>query len=123
MPGGHKSGTHADALKGAITNGIKKTLGMFGIGKKSYEGILDEDNRPSTQENAQNSTYTVFKQQTGYVPHINGKTAKCKHPSATSKEGKEYCSLLCWLPEEERAKKGLEPLKMNLKFQVDDFNF
>ena len=44
--GGHKSEMYADALKGAITNSFKKTLGFFGIGKKAYEGMLDDDYRP-----------------------------------------------------------------------------
>lgn len=44
--GGHKSEAFADAMKGAITNSLKKTLGMFGVGKKAYEGTIDEDYRP-----------------------------------------------------------------------------
>ena len=44
--GGHVSSFYADALKGAITNALKKTLGMFGIGKKAYEGTIDEDYLP-----------------------------------------------------------------------------
>ena len=49
--GGHKSELHADALKGAITNGFKKTVAFFGVGKKAYEGTIDEDYRPLPQEN------------------------------------------------------------------------
>lgn len=45
-PGGHISSSYSDALKGAITNALKKTFGMFGIGKKAYEGTLDEDYQP-----------------------------------------------------------------------------
>lgn len=41
--GGHIGGTHADALKGAITNALKKTAAMFGVGKQAYEGTLDDD--------------------------------------------------------------------------------
>jgi hypothetical protein len=44
--GGHKSESYADALKGAITNSLKKTLGLFGIGKKAYEGTIDDDYLP-----------------------------------------------------------------------------
>lgn len=44
--GGHKAEMHADAKKGAITNGLKKTLALFGVGKKAYEGTLDDDYRP-----------------------------------------------------------------------------
>lgn len=43
--GGHKADSYADALKGAITNGFKKTVALFGVGKKAYEGTLDEDYR------------------------------------------------------------------------------
>lgn len=42
--GGHNSNNYADALKGAITNGFKKTAGMFGVGKDVYEGTVDDDN-------------------------------------------------------------------------------
>lgn len=45
-PGGHISSSYSDALKGAITNALKKTFGMFGVGKKAYEGTLDEDYQP-----------------------------------------------------------------------------
>jgi len=44
--GGHRSEMHADALKGAITNGFKKTVSLYGVGKKAYEGTLDEDYMP-----------------------------------------------------------------------------
>lgn len=44
--GGHISSSYADALKGAITNSLKKTLGLFGVGKKAYEGMLDDDYKP-----------------------------------------------------------------------------
>lgn len=47
--GGHKSEMHADALKGAITNGFKKTVTFFGVGKKAYEGTIDDDYRPIPQ--------------------------------------------------------------------------
>ena len=46
-PGGHQSSSYADAKKGAVTNALKKALGMFGVGKKAYEGTLDEDYRPA----------------------------------------------------------------------------
>ena len=48
--GGHKSEMYADALKGAITNSFKKTLGFFSIGKKAYEGTIDDDYRPIPTE-------------------------------------------------------------------------
>jgi len=47
--GGHRADMYADALKGAITNGFKKTAAFFGVGKKAYEGTIDEDYRPIPQ--------------------------------------------------------------------------
>jgi len=41
--GGHISTTYGDALKGAITNGLKKTAALLGVGKGAYEGTLDDD--------------------------------------------------------------------------------
>jgi len=55
--GGHKSEMYSDALKGAITNGFKKTVSLFGVGKKAYEGTLDEDYR--APYNGQNGKKTV----------------------------------------------------------------
>lgn len=63
-PGGHISATYADAKKGALTNGLKKTLGMFGIGKAAYEGTLDDDYLPT--------------------PDMSGKPAKTITPSKTA---------------------------------------
>lgn len=51
--GGHRSGMHADALKGAITNGFKKTVALFGLGRKAYEGTIDEDYRGIPTEEQQ----------------------------------------------------------------------
>ena len=53
--GGHKSEMYADALKGAITNGFKKTAAFFGVGKKAYEGTIDDDYRPIPVEETQKS--------------------------------------------------------------------
>lgn len=39
------SGVHsqkANAIKGAITNGFKKAAAMYGIGKKFYEGLVED---------------------------------------------------------------------------------
>jgi len=41
--GGHISSAYADAYKGAITNALKKTAALFGVGKGAYEGTLDDD--------------------------------------------------------------------------------
>lgn len=45
--GGHKSGSEADAEKGAYTNGFKKCVAMYGVGRQAYEGTLDDDNVPA----------------------------------------------------------------------------
>lgn len=41
--GSHVSSVYGDALKGALTNGIKKTAALFGVGNQAYLGILDDD--------------------------------------------------------------------------------
>jgi hypothetical protein len=41
--GNHLSSVYGDALKGALTNGIKKTSALFGVGNQAYLGILDDD--------------------------------------------------------------------------------
>ena len=46
MVGGHTSNNYTDALKGAITNSLKKAAAMFGVGKEAYEKTIDEDNLP-----------------------------------------------------------------------------
>ena len=54
--GGHKSEMYSDALKGAITNGFKKTVAFFGVGKNAYEGTIDEDYRPPTYKHGEIDT-------------------------------------------------------------------
>lgn len=44
VPGNHISKNIGDAHKGAMTNSLKKALAFFGVGKKAYEGSLDDDN-------------------------------------------------------------------------------
>lgn len=46
LVGGHTSNNFADALKGAITNGLKKTLALWGVGSKAFRGEIDDDNTP-----------------------------------------------------------------------------
>ena len=48
--GGHTSMTYADALKGAITNGFKKTAAFWGVGRDAYAGTIDDDNTPLPDE-------------------------------------------------------------------------
>lgn len=75
--GGHESLEESSAYKGAYTNAFKKAVAMLGVGKKAFEGTLDEDlfgveaqesssiqtntkpsqsnNKPSDQDNKSNS--------------------------------------------------------------------
>lgn len=48
--GGHTAMTYADALKGAITNGFKKTAAFWGVGRDAYAGTIDDDNNPLPDE-------------------------------------------------------------------------
>ena len=43
--GGHTSNNYGDALKGAITNALKKTAALFGAGRQAYEGTIDDDSK------------------------------------------------------------------------------
>jgi hypothetical protein len=44
--GGHLATLHCDALKGAITNGLKKTAAFWGVGRAAFAGTIDDDNKP-----------------------------------------------------------------------------
>ncbi len=46
LAGGHTSVTFGDALKGAVTNGLKKTAALFGIGSDAFRGEIDPDDKP-----------------------------------------------------------------------------
>lgn len=117
--GGHKADAHADALKGAITNGFKKTLAFFGVGKKAYEGTIDDDYLPEDDGNAiAHDVKKAFSKpmpqtneppfadappmDSGYrpIPHASelGVCKSCGAPNLMSKtKGKPYCSKKCWL--------------------------
>jgi hypothetical protein len=41
--GSHTASNYGDALKGAITGGVKKCGALFGVGKQAFEGSLDDD--------------------------------------------------------------------------------
>lgn len=98
--GGHKSEMYFDAHKGAITNSIKKTLSLFSIGKKAFEGVLDEDYRPLPMNLPKNN----FSGQNGAnlkpqaispatAPHIFGNCPECNSKLAVSKYNSSelYC--------------------------------
>lgn len=53
--GGHTARTFADALKGAITNGFKKTAAFWGVGREAYAGEIDDDNVPLPESHDQRS--------------------------------------------------------------------
>lgn len=54
--GGHTSMTYHDALKGAITNAIKKTAAFFGVGSKAFRGELDDDNKSLPESHEQKTS-------------------------------------------------------------------
>ncbi len=41
--GSSKNALQGDALKGGLTNALKKAAGMFGVGRAAFEGVIDED--------------------------------------------------------------------------------
>ena len=47
--GSHVSVSHGDALKGAITNSMKKTAAMYGVGRQAYEDSIDDDDETRKQ--------------------------------------------------------------------------
>lgn len=49
--GGHIAKLHADALKGAITNGFKKVAAFWGVGSSAFRGEIDDDNKPYPEDN------------------------------------------------------------------------
>jgi hypothetical protein len=61
LVGGHVAVLFSDALKGAITNSMKKTLALFGLGADSYMGTIDDDNEPLPEkhENMQIDPMTI----------------------------------------------------------------
>ena len=50
--GGHTASNYADALKGAITNGFKKTAAFWGVGRDAFAGTIDDDNEPLPDSDA-----------------------------------------------------------------------
>lgn len=83
--GGHKAEMHADALKGSITNGFKKTVAFFGVGKKAYEGTIDDDYLPIPQSNF--NPEKVLAQ----MEDQNAPICECGKQMKRSKGGKWYC--------------------------------
>jgi len=55
--GGHTAANYADALKGAITNSLKKTAAFYGVGADAYRGEIDDDNKP-VHENYRPEAYS-----------------------------------------------------------------
>jgi len=50
MAGGHVAILHSDALKGAITNALKKAAALYGVGSKAFRDEIDDDNVPITDQ-------------------------------------------------------------------------
>ncbi len=49
--GGHTAINYADAMKGAITNGFKKTAAFWGVGAKAFRGMIDDDHSIPEHDN------------------------------------------------------------------------
>lgn len=61
--GEHRAITFGDALKGAVTNGFKKTAAFWGVGAKAFRGDIDDDNIPEPEHRSETkaSTSTNYK--------------------------------------------------------------
>ena len=96
--GGHKSSCYADAFKGAITNGFKKTVALFGLGQEAYKGMIDEDYQAPYEERPARTKPPVKqpqKRQTARPPRRN--TRKDKTSAVDYKEeAKKYVRRLKW---------------------------
>lgn len=58
--GGHTAVNFADALKGAITNGFKKTAAFWGVGARAFRGTIDDDNQPLPDSDEEKIIERVF---------------------------------------------------------------
>jgi len=93
--GGHRSEMYADALKGAITNSLKKTLGFFGIGKKAYEGTIDEDYRPiPVVNNSNNNNFIDIAKIQTEISNINNLNRLVEYFKLNSNKGKAVMELI-----------------------------
>jgi hypothetical protein len=57
--GGHTAINYADALKGAITNGFKKTAAFWGVGAKAFRGMIDDDHSLPENDNQKQKSENV----------------------------------------------------------------
>lgn len=62
--GGHSSLEEDSAFKGSYTNAFKKATAMLGVGKKAFEGTLDDDLMGIEQEKSGKNTTTTGTTQT-----------------------------------------------------------
>jgi len=69
--GGHTSSTYADALKGAMTNGFKKTAAFWGVGREAYAGELDDDNRPLPEKHENKVVTPQLSQKEQAIKYLN----------------------------------------------------
>lgn len=80
--GWHKALNIADAKKGAMTNGLKKAAGFWGIGNDAYKKMIDDENKPPAKAD-RSSSQTRRVDQTGGPVNVPGK------PSANLKKIKD----------------------------------
>ncbi len=78
LAGGHTSASFADALKGSITNGVKKAGALLGPGWGVYAGEIDDDNTPidrsKTQIQGGNRQGNQGNDQQGAIQQGNGQS-------------------------------------------------
>lgn len=103
LAGGHKSSLYSDALKGAITNGFKKTVALFGLGQDAYKGVIDEDYR-SPEYGVQKTKPQVRK------PQAKKQTSQRKPVTKKEPDGLDEIDVL-----KEKAKGYFKRLKWDIK--------
>ncbi len=114
--GGHTSFVYFDALKGAITNSLKKTLALFGVGTKAFEGTIDEDLRPMPKNGRSTmvSSKKISEKQIIFIKNLLKQKGK-------SLEALEK-SIGCLLPETTAKNASIIIDKLNLTNQKNDKN-
>ncbi len=82
--GGHTAASEADAKKGAFTNGFKKVAAFFGCGWQAYAGVLDDDNLPTHEVDADPGA-----QAKPWQPgQTQGRSSVTRTPVATNENGR-----------------------------------
>lgn len=120
--GGHESLELSSAFKGAYTNAFKKVSAMLGVGRRAFEGTLDEDYfAAEAQEKAQEQSKPQG--QTKPQGKSQGQQTKPERPATRAQQDK--IRLIIYEKFEAIGKKGLtEEQKAELKqrqIQADSF--